>query len=302
VHLARTGVMALGWMALAALLFASMSFFARLASSDVPWATIAATRALVGAAVAYAVARARGTPLVTRDGRATWMRSLFGTASMTATFYALSSRTLPLGDTVCLLSLTPVFLALLAPMLLGERTRPHVAIAIVVSLTGVVLILRPAALFGGARLVDRHVGGPTAQATAWVAILAALLSAIAMMMLRRVGQREHPEAIALHFSLFAAAVMTALALRDLFLPSPRDALFMLLAGLSGGMAQLALTRAYTLDHASRVGAMGYLSVVTSALLGAIALHDRPNAVAMAGMGLVVSGGIAATLAGRRGPA
>ena len=49
---------------------------------------------------------------------------------MAATFYALSSRTLPLGDTVTLLNLTPIFLAVLAPIFLREPTGRAVALAL----------------------------------------------------------------------------------------------------------------------------------------------------------------------------
>jgi drug/metabolite transporter (DMT)-like permease len=134
--------------------------------------------------------------------------------------------------------------------------------------------------------------------TAAVAVLSALCAAVAMIMLRRVGQRESPEAIALHFSLVAAGIFAFFALADPRVPLGVDAVFMVIAGLAGGFAQLALTRAYSLDRAARVGAMGYLSVVASALLGAVALHERPHPLAIAGMALVVAGGLVVTSSAR----
>jgi drug/metabolite transporter (DMT)-like permease len=135
-------------MALGAVLFSLMNYFARVASGQAPWPMVGFTRALVGAAVAWSVARARGSRLDFGDRKGMWLRSLFGTASMTATFYALSSRTLPLGDTVSLLYLTPVFLAVLAPVFLRERTGKRVVLALVLSISGALLILRPAVFFG----------------------------------------------------------------------------------------------------------------------------------------------------------
>jgi drug/metabolite transporter (DMT)-like permease len=38
--------------------------------------------------------------------------------------------------------------------------------------------------------------------------------------------------------------------------------------------------------------MGYLGVVVSALLGAIALHEWPTTSAIVGMGLMIAGGLA----------
>src|SRR5262245_21763343 len=98
-----------------------MNFFARLASSSANWASVGAVRAFIGAAVAVAVARIRGSSLHVTDKRTLFWRSLFGTGAMLSVFYVLSSRTVSLGDTVTLLNLTPVFLSMLAPIVLKER-------------------------------------------------------------------------------------------------------------------------------------------------------------------------------------
>jgi drug/metabolite transporter (DMT)-like permease len=280
-------------MALGATLFALMNFFARLASSTASWASVASVRALVGALVAVAVARVRGTSLRATDRKAIFWRSFFGTLSMLATFYALSSRTLALGDTATLLNLTPVFLAILAPLFLRERTTGIVAIAIAISLAGVVLVLRPAILFGGESAPMLASAGPTARATAATATCAAFLASIAMMMLRRVGQNESAEAIAFHFSIFAAVALGILALLDPRLPRASDAGLMIAAGACGGVAQLAMTRAYSLESAARVGGVGYLSVVVSALLGVVILHEPLSGIAIGGMALVIVGGLVA---------
>ena len=121
--------------------------------------------------------------------------------------------------------------------------------------------------------------------TALVAVLAALSTSIAMMLLRRAGRTETTEAIAFHFSLFAAATMGVLSLFDLRLPSLRDAACMVGAGLSAGFAQLAMTRAY----------------VASALLGAAAFGERPGPTAIAGMVLVIAGGLVSVMKRDRSP-
>jgi drug/metabolite transporter (DMT)-like permease len=145
-------------MAAAAVLFSLMNFFAKLATTSSSWMTAGAVRALIGAFVAMGVARLRGATLVVKDRRAILWRSLIGTAAMASTFYALSSRTLSLGDTVTLLNLTPVFLALLAPIFLRERTSLSVALALTLSLAGVVLILHPSFVVGTSSV------GPSAAA------------------------------------------------------------------------------------------------------------------------------------------
>ena len=277
-------------MVAAAVLFASMNFFARLASASASWMTVGAVRALVGALVAITVARLRGASLAVKDRRAIFWRSLLGTLSMAATFYALSSRTLSLGDTVTLLNLTPVFLAVLAPIFLRERTSSAVVVALALSLGGVVLVLHPSFSFHDAALTV----GPSSGATAAFAVLAAFLSSIAMMLLRRVGPTETAEAISVHFSFFAAGALGLLALSDLRVPSPHAAACMVAAGVCAGFAQIAMTRAYSLELAARVSGMSYLSVVASALLGAAVLGEQPTLGVSCGMALVVAGGLVVT--------
>lgn len=284
-------------MAAGALLFALMNFLARLASASASWPTVAACRALVGAGVAVAVAKARGVSLRVTDGRTVFWRSFFGTVSMLATFYALSSRSTSLGDVVTLLNLSPVFLALLAPALLGERTSAATSLALALAVSGVVLVVRPTFLFGAAAAIAPSAGGPSPAMTASVALLASMTTAIAMTMLRRVGQTESPEAIAVHFSLFAAFACSALALLlDPRVPTARDLACMVGAGLAAGVAQLLMTRAYTIGRAARVGSMSYLAVVASALLGAGVLGEVPAPLALAGMALVIGGGLVVTFA------
>src|SRR5262249_19058009 len=70
---------ALGLMALSAVLFALMNFLARVATTSTSWANVGAVRAIVGALVAFAVARARHRSLAPQDWRAVFWRSLFGT-------------------------------------------------------------------------------------------------------------------------------------------------------------------------------------------------------------------------------
>jgi len=210
---------------------------------------------------------------------------------MILTFYALGTR-LPLGDTVTLTNLSPVFLALTAPVLLGERTGKRVVVALALSVTGVILIVRP-------EMFEGH----DALKGAVAAIASALSASFSYTMLRRMGPRESPEAVALHFSLVAAVVLTSIASVHAALhpaaPDARTVALMVAAGVSGGLAQIALTRAYALGRAAQVGSLSYLAVVISAALGALALGEWPPPRAVLGMGLVVAGGLVVTVVGMR---
>jgi drug/metabolite transporter (DMT)-like permease len=275
-------------MLIASALFAVMGLSTRLAARHVPWSEVAAARALLGAAVAILVARARRAPLAIHDHRLAWARSLCGTAAMFCTFYTLGAPAIALGDAATLGATSPIFIALLAPFLLGERSGPGLWLATSIAFLGVALVAGP----------SFHIGGLLAV----VALLGAVFSAFAMIWLRRLGSakrsgaaREAPEAIVAHFSLVAGVALTAIALPSLRLPDTRGALLMLATGLAGALAQIAMTRAYALDRAARVGAASYAGVLMSHVVGAVALGEQVTPLGMLGALLVIAAGLLLTV-------
>ena len=52
-----------------------------------------------------------------------------------------------------------------------------------------------------------------------------------------------------------------------------------------------MTRAYSLDVAARVGAVGYQDVVVSQIMAVVFLGDRPGPEQLLGSGLVITSGV-----------
>jgi drug/metabolite transporter (DMT)-like permease len=270
------------WMTASAILFACMNAAVREASLEATVPMVAAMRAFCGLMVALLYAKSQRQKLQLRAPASMWLRSIFGTIAMAATFYTLSRQALPLGDASTLFNLSPVGVALLSPIMLKERISPVLLVSMALSVLGVTLIVRPAFVFGSA--------GPYPLRDAAWGVLAAASSSVAMVMLRR-SKHEHPSAIAAHFSGLATLVFGAAALISHTQISIRTLLFMVLAGVCAGVAQLMMTRAYAEDQAARVAAFGYVQVVASALLGAFFSHIWPTPIATFGMACVVSGGL-----------
>ncbi len=270
----------LGWMLLAQVCFAVMNVSARLAGGDLPWPEVAAARFLVGALLAIVVARARGVSLRITDRRTSWQRAVFGTLSALCTFYALTSPRIHLADAVTLGATAPIFVALLAPSVLGEARSRAVGAAVALAFAGVALVLQPRF--------------QSAVGVAAIATLGAALYAVAMLLLRRLGKGESSEAVVLHFSLVALATTVALSVPVWRTPSPRAALFLLGTGVAGGAAQLAMTRAYALDSAARVSALAYLGILFTVLLAVPVFGETPGlsqavgALAVVGAGLLLA--------------
>jgi drug/metabolite transporter (DMT)-like permease len=264
----------LGWMVVAQLCFAAMNVFTRLGSRHLPWPEIAAARFLIGAVIAVGLAAARGHSLAVTDRGGTWRRSIYGTISALGTFFALSSPRVAIGDAATLGATAPIFVAALSGRLLGERVGRRLWIAIGLAFAGIALLLRPSFT--------------TAAAVAAVATAGAFFYALAMIWLRRIGPAESHEAVVLHFSLVALATMLLLAIPSWTWPDARSGLYLLGAGLGGGGAQLAMTRAYSLHRAAPVTALSTLGVVFTWLLALPLFPERPTAWQLAGTLLVLA--------------
>jgi drug/metabolite transporter (DMT)-like permease len=264
-------------MVLAQFLFALMGIGARIGGRGVPWPEVGAARFFMGALTAYAVARLRGRSLRIRRVREAWLRSSFGTLSACGTFSVYAAPGLAIGDAVTLLSTSPIFVALLSAPLLGERLRPSAALALVLGFCGIAVVAQPSFSTAGS-LVAVGAG-------------AALSSALAVVWLRRIGPSESSEAIVLHLSCVGFVAMLVFSLPVWKTPSGPDLAALAFTGLSGGLAQIAMTRAYKLDHAARVSIVSFSSVVFARLLAFPVFGEVPGAMQIAGSLLVIAAGV-----------
>jgi drug/metabolite transporter (DMT)-like permease len=265
----------LRWMVLAQLCFAVMNVSTRLGAATMPWPEIAAARFLIGAGIAVVLARLRGSSLRATDRVGTRWRSGYGTLAAIGSFFALGSDRIGVADAATLTATAPIFVALLSGPLLGERVGARVWAAVGLAFAGIVALLQPS------------------FSLAWpvvlVATLGALSYAMAMIWLRRIGPGESHEAVVLHFSLTGLVTMLLLALPAWRWPDARGLWYLLGAGVGGGGAQLAMTRAYALQRAAPVTALGTLGILFTYLLALPLFPEHPTGWQIAGSALVILG-------------
>jgi drug/metabolite transporter (DMT)-like permease len=272
------------WMIVAQILFSSMNIGARLGGASVPWQEVAGTRFVVGALTAMIVARARGSSLRVVHQKEQLWRSLFGTIAALGTFYTLAQREVAVGDAVTLFATSPIFVALASWPLLGEKVARSVLMATAVGFAGIVAVAQPTFA--------------TAPHLVASGALTAISSAFAMIWLRRMGPGESSEAIVFQFSVAGAVTALALSIPVWHTPDARSAMYLVGTGLSGGLAQIALTRAYSLDRAARVSSMGYANIVFTRAFAFPVFDERPTSIALVGSVLVIGSGIAVALRGQ----
>ncbi|HEU4420530.1 MAG TPA: DMT family transporter [Planctomycetota bacterium] len=288
-HPATTGAResGIGYMAQSAFWFAVMSTLVKLASAQMPTMQIVFLRGCITLVLAGLVLwRAGLKPLGTRP-RLLVVRGLIGSGALVC-FYAAVVH-MPLAEATVIHQTAPLFTALLAALVLHERLQLRVLLSIGTCLIGVLMIARPATLFGGA------VSGFD-WVYALVALLGALLSALAYVTVRRLGQTENPLVVVFYFPLMTVPLTAPFALPIWVWPDATGWLLLLGIGIATQLAQVAMTKGLAREAAGRATAIGYLQVGFATLFGAIVFGVWPDAWSWGGMLVILLSLFASTAA------
>jgi drug/metabolite transporter (DMT)-like permease len=266
-------------MMLSAFAFSVMTVLVKLVGERLPSQEIVVARALVSLVLSWSLLRRAGISPWGQNRRWLWLRGLLGFAGLSCVYGAVTH--LPLAEATVLQYLHPPITALLAGVFLGEAITRRLYVATGLSLCGVLLVARPAILFGaGTRSLDPF----------WVAvaIAGAAFSAGAYVVVRRLSRLEDPLVIVFYFPLVTLPLAIPTLGSDFVWPMGVEWLFLLAIGLATQVGQISLTRGLTALPAARGTALSYLQVVFAVFWGILVFGEEPDVWTIVGGILVIS--------------
>ncbi len=213
--------------------------------------------------------------------RAHLLRSVAVVITATTFFYALGA--LPLAVTLALSFTSPILIALLARIGLGERASMGVLIAIAMGFLGVLTVL--------AGELERS-GTATLLGIA-AAATAAVSYAVAMVSLKARAMRDPLASIVLLQNLFAMLLIAPFAAAVWIAPLPQQLLWFALIGLLGTAGHFAMAWSYRHADASRLGAIEYTAFLWAVALGLAFFGEVPSLATLAGAALIIAGALMA---------
>jgi len=269
---------ALGWMVAAIASFSAMAIAGRELSAELDTFEIMAYRSAIGFPVIAAIMwhttglRAARTAQV----RTHATRNVIHFASQNLWFYGIA--TIPLAQLVAIEFTSPIWIALLAPLMLGERLRTSGTIAVALGFAGILIVARP----GVAPLAPGHAA----------ALGAALGFALTNIFTRRLTRHDSTLCVLFWMTLSQAVMGFAFALPGgvtLFTWAMTP--WVLFVGLCGLTAHFSLTHALSLAPATVVAPMEFLRLPVIAVAGML-LYGEPLELAIfVGAALILAGNL-----------
>jgi len=223
-------------------------------------------------------------------------------AQMMCAFWALSH--MQLSDATIIIFTNPIFTALAAAVFLGERFGVHQGAAALLCFVGVILVARPAFIFGdsvehGASPADSSdtatLGGAAFTASRWFAIVAALLSAIiasfAYLSIRKLKGVNTMVVVAVYGAFgFVLSLVMLFSLQSWTPPTSVAQWCMLLGiGVLGFLAQWLLNGGMQREQAGIGSLMRNIDVACAFLWQATILQQDVSLWAVGGALLVLGG-------------
>ncbi len=228
--------------------------------------------------------RQLGVALQTSDIFGHIWRGVVGVMSMMCGFYALTL--LPLPESIAINYASPLMIVVLSAIFLKEQVRIYRWTAVLVGFAGVLIIVWPRlSLFS-------HGGFSHGEAVgALFALSGALLSAVAMMLVRKLVKHERTPTIVMYFTLTSTVIALATLPFGWVVPELWQLALLIGAGFAGGIAQIFLTECYRHAEMSTIAPFEYTSMLLGLGIGYVVFGDVPTVQMLIGSAIVIGAGV-----------
>jgi drug/metabolite transporter (DMT)-like permease len=258
-------------------LFSCMDALAKHLVASTPALQVVWARYMVQAVLIIAILAPRGAsaPLRTARPISHLIRAVFQVAA--TSFFFLSLGYIGLAEATALADINPVLITLGAALFLGERLTTARIVAVLASMIGALIILRPGAeVFSPAALLP---------------LGCALAYAGNALMTRYIGQSE-PVWTSLFYGAVFGTILLSCLLPVIWQPIPTKQIWLfVLLGLIGTGAQAAIILAFSRSEAGLLAPFGYLGIIFAALWSTVLYNQPPDIYTIIGALVIVGAGL-----------
>nr|WP_281392964.1 DMT family transporter [Roseospira goensis] len=260
------------FMLLSAVVFSTMGGMIKAVGSDLHSFQVVFFRCVFGLLFLLPFIRREGLGIFhTRRPGLHALRVTFGILAMFCLFHAITN--MELAAAISITYARPLFMIVLAILILGEVVRWRRGLATAVGFLGVLIVMRP---------------DPTAlDLDALAALASAALIAGALTMVKLLSATERPLTILMWFAtgaVLASAVPAAMVWRW---PDPGTWGLLVLIGAAASLGQYLAVRAYREGEATLVTPFDYSQILWATLIGVVVFAEIPDAWTLVGAAVII---------------
>lgn len=260
------------WMFFATSGLVTMGASLKFVADDLPLATVILWRMLF-TLLALSPWLARHGPHAIETSRlgTHFVRSVISFLSLAT--YVLALSLLPLADVTAVGFTKPLWVVVIAVLLLGERLGWHRGLATLAGFGGVLLIARPSGEMDPFLIV---------------AMSYAFFGALSLMWIKRLAATEPPTRILFYYAFFAFLFTLGPAMWDWHQPTLEHLVWLAAGGVAGGIGQYAFGRALAVAEATVVAPVDYSRILLAMMIGFLLFGEVPTLWTLAGAVVIFS--------------
>nr|WP_281354706.1 DMT family transporter [Roseospira navarrensis] len=261
------------FMLLSAVSFSAMGGMIKVVGGELHSFQVVFFRCLFGMMVLLPFIRRQGFGIFhTRRPGMHSLRVVFGILAMFCLFHAITHMELAAAITITYAR--PLFMIVLAVLILGEVVRWRRGLATAVGFVGVIVVMRP-----DPTALDIH---------ALTALASAALIASALTMVKMLSSTEKPLSILMWFVTGAVLASLGPALWVWRWPEPLTWVLLVAIGAAASLGQYLAVRAYREGEATLVTPFDYSQILWATLIGMVLFAEVPDAWTLVGAAIIIA--------------
>lgn len=212
--------------------------------------------------------------VVTRRLGLHFLRSVFGVGGLATYTYGLHK--LVLADAVALVFTRPLWMIVIAIVLLRERVGWRRGLATVAGFLGVVIMVRPEGRLDPAMLV---------------VLGTAIMTCFILVTMKKLATTEPALRVAFYYAVFGILFTLPFALAEWVVPTPAQFLWLLASAVSALTAGYCTSRACEVGEASVIAPMDFAQLPVAAAIGFVVFSELPGPGSAIGATIILSAGL-----------
>lgn len=229
-------------------------------------------RAVGSAFCAIAFLKIKKIPALGNNKPLLMIRALVGIIAISLFYKAI--QLMPIGTATSLRYVSPFFAAVLAILLLGEKIKPLQWLCFLTAFLGVLLL----------KGFDHRIS----IFALLVILLSAFFTGLVYVIIRKIGDQEHPVVVVNYFTTTATIVSGIVCLFYWENPSSTEWILLLSIGFLGFIAQVAMTQALQTAESNIIVPFKYTEVIFTLLFSWLLFEEYQTWISLLGIGIIIA--------------